>query len=350
MNTLEIDGNYGEGGGQILRSSLSLSAILNRPIRIKGIRAGRKKTGLAAQHLTCVNAVAAITDAQVIGGALGSQALTFQPQEIRGGHYTFDVADVQPSAGALSLVFQSIVLPLSYAKVPSTVILRGGTHVSWSPTVHYLREVFIPMAAKFGFEASIQLNQWGWYPKGGGEAIAAVQPTTNRRGVELRRRGKLQTICSVSAASNLPEHIINRQQNQIQKRLAQFKVPVKVERIKGESIGQGTLVFLNPIFANTRTGFSALGARGKRAERVADEACRALEDFLVSDAAIDPYLADQLILPMALAKGESRFTTSRITRHLTTNIWLVRQFLPVEFQVNGAENEPGEIVKIDSGA
>ena len=348
MNTLEIDGNYGEGGGQILRSSLSLSAILNRPIRIRGIRAGRKNPGLAAQHLTCVNAVAAITKGEVIGGELGSQTLTFRPQEIHGGNYTFDVANIRPSAGALSLVFQSVVLPLSYAKVPSTVILRGGTHVPWSPTVHYLREVFIPMVAKFGFEGSIQLNRWGWYPKGGGEAIAEVQPTTDWHGVQLGHRGKLQTICGISAVSNLPEHIINRQQNQIQKRLARFKSPVNVEPVKGKSIGQGTLVFVKAEFENVRAGFSALGARGKRAERVADEACQALEDFLESDTAIEPHLADQLILPMALAKGESRFTTSRITRHLTTNIWLVQQFLPVRFEVNGTENEPGEIVKTDS--
>lgn len=347
MDILEIDGNYGEGGGQILRSSLSLSAILERPIRISGIRAGRTKPGLAAQHLTCVNAVAEITDAEVIGGALGSQTLTFRPQAICGGDYTFDVADIRPSAGALSLVFQSIALPLSYATIPSTVTLRGGTHVPWSPTVHYLQGIFIPMAAKFGFEGSIHLNRWGWYPKGAGEAIAKVQPVTDWRSVQLAHRGKLQAISGISAASNLSEHIISRQYNQIQKRLARFDAPVKVERIKGESVGRGTLVFLNAEFENVQAGFSALGARSKRAEDVADKACRGLADFLTSDAAIEPHLADQLILPMALAKGESRFTTSRITSHLTTNIWLVQQFLSVRFEVNGAENEPGEIAKLD---
>ena len=347
MDILEIDGNYGEGGGQILRSGLSLSAILQRPIRINNIRAGRKKPGLAPQHLTCVNAVATITDAEVIGGGLGSQTLTFRPQEIRGGNYTFDVAAIRPSAGALSLVFQSVALPLSYANTPSTVTLRGGTHVPWSPTVHYLREIFIPMAAKFGFEGSIQLNRWGWYPKGGGEAIAKVQPTVNWHSAQLGGRGKLQSVSGISAASNLPEHIVNRQHNRIQKRLARLDSPVNIERIKGESIGQGTFVFLKAEFENVHAGFSALGARGKRAENVADEACRALADFLASNAAVDPHLADQLILPMALAKGESRFTTSQITRHLTTNIWLVQQFLPVQFEVNGTENEPGEVVKMD---
>ena len=344
---LDIDGNYGEGGGQILRSSLSLSAILNRPIRISGIRAGRKKPGLAPQHLTSVNAVAAIANAEVIGGQLGSQTVTFYPQEISGGNYTFDVAAIRPSAGALSLVFQSIALPLSFAKVASTVTLRGGTHVPWSPSVHYLREIFIPMAAKFGFQGSIRLNRWGWYPKGGGEAIAKVQPVADWRGVDFQHRGQLQAIHATSAASNLPDHIINRQQNQIQKHLDRSDSLVNIDRVKGESIGQGTLVFLKAEFENVQAGFSALGARGKRAERVADEACGALADFLKSDAAIEPHLADQLVLPMALAKGESRFTTSQITRHLTTNIWLVQQLLPVQFEVNGAENEMGEIVKID---
>ena len=347
MDILDIDGNYGEGGGQILRSSLSLAAILNRSIRINRIRAGRKSPGLAPQHLTSVNAVAAITGAEVIGGAIGSETLTFRPHEIRGGNYAFDVAAIRPSAGALSLVFQSIVWPLSYAKVPSTVTLRGGTHVPWSPTVHYLQRVFLPIASKFGFEASIQLNRWGWYPKGSGEVIAKVHPITNSRDIMLRYRGQLQSIHGISAASNLPEHIIDRQHNQIQKRLARLDSPVSIERIRGESIGQGTFVFLKAEFQNIKAGFSALGARGKRAESVADEACQALETFLASDAAIEPHLADQLILPMALAAGESCFTTSRITQHLTTNIWLIEQFLPVRFEVNGVENEPGEIVKVD---
>ena len=203
------------------------------------------------------------------------------------------------------------------------------------------------MVARFGFDGSIQLDRWGWYPKGGGEAVAKVQPAMNWQGVDLADRGKLQMLHGVSAASNLPQHVINRQHNQIAKRLARFGTPVNIERVKGKSIGQGTLVFLKAQFENVQAGFSALGARGKRAEDVADEACQMLVDFLKSDAAVEPYLADQLILSMALSKGESRFTTSRITRHLTTNIWLVQQFLPVQFEVNGAENEPGEIVKVD---
>ena len=345
MNLLEIDGNYGEGGGQILRSSLSLSAILEQPIQITNIRAGRKRPGLAAQHLTAVNAVAAITNAEVTGGSLGSQTLTFAPQGIRGGNYTFDVSDIRPSAGALSLVFQSIALPLAYAHTPSTVTLRGGTHVSWSPSVHYLQEIFIPMAEKFGFQGALKLNKWGWYPKGGGEAIAKIQPVSGWHGIDLRKRGDLQEIRGISAVSNLPEHISVRQRDQSVERLTRFTPHVNIDLVEGTSIGQGTLVFLNATFEGVRAGFSALGKRGKPAERVADDACQEFADFLESGAAIEPHLADQLILLMALAKGESSFTTSRITRHLTTNIWLLQQFLPFQFEVKRAEGEQGEVVK-----
>ena len=345
---IEIDGNYGEGGGQILRSALSLSAILGQPIRMTNIRAGRRKPGLAAQHLTCVNAVAAITNATVEGDTLGSLTLTFIPKEIRGGNYTFDVAEVRPSAGALSLVFQSIALPLAHAEVPSTVTLRGGTDVPMSPNVHYLQEVFIPVLAKFGFQGTLKRNRWGWYPKGGGEAVAQIQPTSSWRTVDLCERGELKEIHGVSAVSNLPKHILVRQQAQSLKRLKPLvKCPINIDLVEGKSIGQGTLVFLNTVFENVRGGFCALGQRGKPAERVADDACREFRDFLNSSAAIEPHLADQLILPMALAEGASRLTTSRITRHLTTNIWLVQQFLPVQFDVEGAEGELGTIIRTE---
>ena len=345
MNLLEIDGNYGEGGGQILRSSLSLSAILGRPIRIANIRSGRKRPGLAAQHLTCVNAVAAITNAEVTGGSLGSQTLTFIPKELRGGNYTFDVAEVRPSAGSLSLIYQAIALPLAHADVPSTVTLRGGTHVPWSPNVHYLQEVFIPMASQFGFQGSLKLNKWGWYPKGGGEAIARFQPVSSWQGIDLRQRGELKEIRGVSAISNLPNHIAVRQRNQSLKRLKPLTSSAHIDLVEGESIGMGTLVFLSTIFGNARGGFFALGKRGKRAEQVADEACEECSEFLASEAAIEPHLANQLILLMALAKGKSSLTTSRITRHLTTNIWLVQQFLPVQFEIDGGEGEMGSVVK-----
>ena len=344
MNFLEIDGDYGEGGGQILRTSLSLSAILRQPVRLTNIRSGRKKPGLAAQHLTAVNAVTQITDAEVEGARLGSQSLTFVPRRIRGGKYSFDVADVRPSAGALSLVFQSVAIPLAYADVPSTLTLRGGTHVPYSPNVHYLQTIFIPTLAKFGFQGFLKLKRWGWYPKGGGETTARIQPVSNWSGVNLSDRGALKAIRGISAVSNLPNHIAIRQRDRCMTRLAQVAPCVNIGLVEGKSIGQGTFVFLNAEFEHTHAGFSALGKRGKPAEHVADEACQALMNFLDSGAAIDAHLCDQLILPMALTKGESRFSTSQITRHLTTNIWLVQQFLPNRFEVEGGAGERGKVM------
>ncbi len=344
MRFLEIDGDYGEGGGQILRSSLSLSAILGQPIRLTKIRSRRKKPGLAAQHLTTVNAVTAITNAEVAGDTLGSQTLTFVPQRIRAGNYSFDVADVRPSAGALSLVFQSIALPLTYADAPSTVTLRGGTHVPYSPNTHYLQTIFIPTLARFGFQGSLKLKRWGWYPNGGGEATASIQPVSNWCGVNLSERGALKLIRGISAVSNLPRHVAIRQQDQCMARLAPFAPRISIEMVETKSVGKGTLVLLIAEFERAQAGFSALGKRGKPAEQVADEACLALIDFLESGAAIDPHLSDQLILPMALSDGESCFTTSQISRHLTTNIWLVQQFLPDRFEVEGAEGERGTVM------
>jgi len=340
---LEIDGSYGEGGGQILRSSLALSAILKRPIKISKIRAGRKKPGLAAQHLTGVNAIAKITDAEVEGVEIGSQSLKFIPKTIKAGKYTFDVADVRPSAGSISLIFQTIAIPLAFAEVTSIVTLRGGTHVNWSPTVHYLQEAFLPQAAKFGFHGEISLKKWGWYPRGGGEAIAEIKPAEVIRPVKLIERGKLLSISGVSASSNLPKHIVQRQKNRVYDNIRKLDCEVNITEVQEESIGPGTLVFLKATFENTVAGFSSLGERGKRAETVADEACKELMSFLQTNAAVDSHLADQLVLLMALAKGSSTITTSEITRHLVTNIWVAEQFLPVKFDLTGQEGTPGRI-------
>ena len=347
---LEIDGAYGEGGGQILRSALALSAILGQPIKINNIRAGRRNPGLAPQHLTGVNAVADITEAEVKGAEIGSQELSFVPKTLKAGNYIFDVAANQPSAGAISLVFQAIALPLAFADATSTVTLKGGTHVSWSPPVHYIQEIFLPQAASFGFQANISLKKWGWYPRGGGEAFAEINPMERDEdgkpvlhGAQLLERGEILEIRGVSAFSNLPQHIAQRQQRQVTRRLRDLPAKTTLELVNAPATGQGTLVFLQAIFENTSAGFSSLGERGKRAEKVADEACQELKEFLSTNTAIDYHLADQLIPLMALAEGRSAFRTSKITAHLTTNIWVAEQFLPVKFQVDGEEGEPGEV-------
>jgi len=340
---LEIDGSYGEGGGQILRSSLVLSTILDQPIKINKIRTGRKKPGLAPQHLTGVNAIAKIADAQIEGAEIRSMCLKFEPKSVKPGNYVFDVADIQPSAGSIALVFQTVALPLAFSNKNSSIILRGGTHVAWSPNVHYLHEIFLPQATKFGFHGKINLKKWGWYPKGGGEAVAKIKTAEKFNSVELIERGKLLSIDGISASSNLPKHIVQRQKERVYKNLRKLDCDINIKEVEGDSIGQGTLVFLKATFENSVAGFSSLGERGKRAEKVADEACNELMRFLQTEASVDKYLADQIVLLMALAKGTSTITTSEITQHLITNIWLAEKFLPIKFDIIGEEGKSGKI-------
>lgn len=339
---LEINGSEGEGGGQILRSSLVMSAVLSQPVRIRSIRSGRDRPGLHAQHLTCVNALAKITGADVAGAALGSQELAFAPHTIRSGTYRFDVAEVSASAGSLSLVFQAIALPLSFGSDVSVIRLSGGTHVDWSPSVHYIQMVYLPIIAQMGLQADIGLGKWGLYPQGGGEAFAEVHPA-KLSGIHLSERGALKNIKVISVVSDLPLSIARRQQESALKMLEFEDAEILPEIIDADAPSKGSLVFIALEFENSQTGFIALGGRGKRAEVVAEEAVKQCIDFLATDAAVDEYLADQLVPLMALAKGRSSFTTSTITAHLLTNIWVTEQFLPVKFWVSGDEGGPGEV-------
>ncbi len=339
---LEIDGSIGEGGGQVLRTSLAMSAVLNHPIRMRNIRAGRDRPGLQPQHLACVNALAKITDAEVAGATFGSEQLKFEPRVLRPGNYRFDVAEGRPSAGSLSLVLQAILLPLAFAGGESSVRLLGGTHVPWSPPVHYLQMVYLPTLAEMGLEAYVELNKVGWYPKGGGEIVAEIHPAELRE-IELTERGQWGSINGISAVTNLPLSVARRQQKHAMEILESEGVKASFDSVDMPSPGKGSFVFIQAEFEKSWAGFTALGARGKRAEEVAEEASKECLDFLETDAAIDEHLADQLIPAMALARGYSSFTTSKITRHLLTNIWVAEQFLPVRFHVDGEEGQPGSV-------
>lgn len=339
---LEIDGSQGEGGGQILRSSLAMSAVLGRPIHIKNIRSGRSKPGLQAQHLTCVNALTEITDARVAGATLGSQELRFAPQATKPGKYRFDVSEVRSSAGSVSLVFQAIGLPLAFASGTSNVTLLGGTHVPFSPPVHYLQMVYLPTIVRMGLNASIQLKTWGWYPRGGGEITVQVHPS-RLQGIDLSERGERRGIKGISAVSNLPVSIATRQQDRALKLLKAECLGASFQVVNAPSPGPGTAVFILAEFGKSRAGFTSLGARGKRAEEVADEACKECLNYLKTGAAIEEHLADQLVPLMALAEGHSCLTTSKISLHLLTNIWVAEQFLPVKFQVEGEEGKSGKV-------
>jgi RNA 3'-terminal phosphate cyclase (ATP) len=333
---LHLDGSYGEGGGQILRTALSLSALTGGPVRIERIRAGRAKPGLRPQHLTAVQALARISQAEVTGVHLGSQELSFRPRALNGGHYLFDVAEKTGSAGAVSLIAQALLPPLLQAKTPSTVILKGGTHVPWSPPVHYLNNVFLPALALLGAQVELTLERWGWYPKGGGEVRLKITPVGAFSGLEWRSPAAPVAFRALSASSKLPEHVARRQAARLTARL---KETVPVEIIPAGGQDPGSFVFL----WGPRAGFSALGARGKPAEQVGDEVADAYIAFWKSGAALDRYLADQILPYLALARGTSTFTTEAVTSHLLTNVWVIEQFLGSTFEVRGPSGEPGEI-------
>jgi RNA 3'-terminal phosphate cyclase (ATP) len=339
---LIVDGSYGEGGGQILRTTLSLAAILQCPVRIEHIRARRSQPGLRPQHLTAVRAMAAICGASLEGDQVGSHTLIFRPGHApRPGRYVFDVSQVAGagSAGSVTLVFQTVLLPLALADGPSHLVLRGGTHVEWSPPFHYLVHVYLPALARMGVYTEVQLTRWGWYPQGGGEMIAEVPGRTQLQPQEFLQRGPLRRLWGLSATSNLPAHIRQRQAERANTRLREAGILAEIQQVEAPSAGPGTCVFLCAEHEHITAGFTAYGRRGLPAERVADMAVEELLDYRVGQGATDPHLADQLVLPFALAGGA--LTTVRVTSHLLTNVWVAEQFLGRRFILEGVEGREG---------
>lgn len=348
-----LDGSYGEGGGQILRSALALSALTGRAVRVENIRARRPNPGLQAQHLSAVKAAAQVCQAQLQGGTLGSTALTFVPQSPPfPGTRTVDVSTARPggSAGSVTLILQAILLPLAYASGTSHVTLRGGTHVPWSPPFHYFRDVLLPCLREMGLQAEAHLEHWGWYPAGGGEINVRVYGPLEGEGwyrlkpMILDLRGPLRRLWGLAAVSKLPLEIAKRMAARANQLLRDAGLPAEVEAIQTESPGPGAGIFLIAEYSHLRAGASTYGKKRTPAERVAEEAVAEFLAFHRSNAVVDPHLADQLILPMALSPGLSRFTTSRLTGHLLTSIWVASHFVGNRFEIRGKQEEPGEVI------
>ena len=326
---IQIDGSYGEGGGQVLRSSLSLAAITGQPIRIENIRAKREKPGLAAQHLTAVRAAARICQAQLRGDALGAMTLEFIPSgTAQAGQYTFDVTEARQggSAGTVNLVLQTILLPLALATEDSQVTLRGGTHIAHSPPFTYIEQVYLPVLAQMGLQAQARLNAWGWYPRGGGEVALRVSGGTTLSGLTLLERGSLRQVRGVAAVTELPSHIPQRMAMRAENLLQQANLKAHVQPLRERGIGPGAGVFLTADYEHSRAGFSAIGRLGVPAEQVAQMACEELLDFHETGAPVDVHLADQLLLPTALATDVSQYRVAEISLHLTTNAWVIEKF------------------------
>lgn len=341
--TIRIDGSYGEGGGQILRTALALSAITGRPLELFDIRKGRKNPGLGNQHLACVRILAEIAQAEVDGGRLGSTRLRFVPHEIQAGEFVCDVAEARGSAGSVMLILQAILPVLCCAPAPSRVILRGGTHVPWSPPFQYVQWVLLPMLQRVGVDASLELIKAGWYPQGGGEVRLTVRPTQRWLPNAWNSRGPVRRVTGVSLLSNLPDAIAQRQQQAALDALRHSGVDADIACLKLPSPSQGACLVLVAACEHTLAGFAALGERGKPAEQVGREAAEGLLAFLKTDAALEDHLADQLAVFLALAPGRSQYTMSRVSRHLLTNLWTIQQCLPVRIELKGEEGQSGHV-------
>jgi RNA 3'-terminal phosphate cyclase (ATP) len=338
---IEIDGSYGEGGGQILRTALALSAIYKRPLTVYRIRAKRKKPGLGHQHLMVVKALAEISGAKVDGSAIGSETLTFIPGEICPGNYKFEIG----TAGSVTLLLQALLLPLCLSQKDSQLTLVGGTHVPWSPPFHYLSEVLFPVLRTMGIAIEARIERWGWYPKGGGILEVETRPTRNLKPVTFLERGSLKRIRGFSATSHLPKHVGERQRDEALRRIGKgMKVDTEITLLPDvPGNGPGSFLFLVAESEKAIAGFSSLGQKGKPAEEVGREAVDSLRDYLESDGCIDPHLADQLIPFVIMAKGHSSFTMNRMSEHLLTNLWVVQHFSDVKITKSGEKGKEGKI-------
>lgn len=345
---LAIDGSQGEGGGQVLRTSLSLSAVTGRPFRIERIRANRSRPGLRPQHLTAVRAVAAICGAKLDGDRLESTELVFRPTAApAGGEYEFDVREASPSArsaGAVTLILQAILWPLLFADGPSSVILHGGTFVPYSPAYHYLAEVVRPAFAAFGIEFEPDLRRWGWMDGGGGHVRVKVDPCHRLRAVQFETSDD-RTVHGIAAVSNLPSHIPHRMARRAHNLLTEAGFEPAIEAVRQRSDGPGAGIVL----WRAQAGFSSLGRKGLPADKVAQAAVADLLAFRENGSAVDHYLADQLLIPMALAHGQSSFTTNKISRHLSTIVQLLRRWLDASITVQDVPGQLGRVSVVGTG-
>ena len=322
IDMIEIDGSLGEGGGQVLRTSLSLSMITGSPFRIKGIRAGRRKPGLMRQHLTCVRAAAEISDARTSGAELGSTDLTFAPGPIKGGEYTFSVG----SAGSVTLVFQTVLPALMLADVPSSLVLEGGTHNPMAPSFDFLDRCFRPALAGMGGEVSMRLIAHGFFPAGGGRMEAEIQPVKEWKELVLTESGEVRSRKGKILLSHLPDDIGQRQVRLLKNKL-NWPVDCFEQKQVKPAHGPG-----NAVVADIQRGehvevFTGFGQRNMSSGKMIQQMIHEIREYMACDAPVGEHLSDQLMLPLALSR-KGRYRMAKASSHAWTNLSVIDTFLP----------------------
>ncbi|WP_242340615.1 MULTISPECIES: RNA 3'-terminal phosphate cyclase [Anaeromyxobacter] len=347
-----LDGSTGEGGGQILRTALSVSAITGKPFAIDRIRANREKPGLRPQHREAARAVARLCDARLAGDEVGSERLEFHPRRpVQAGDWAFDIG----TAGSTPLLFQTVCWPLALAGKSSTLTLRGGTHQDHAPSFHYLALVWAPAVARLGFRFELALQAAGFYPEGGGEFTARVEPAHPMPPLDLRHRGTLQDVEVVSMVCGLGFDVAERQAARALRLLREAGIAAQAERVPMPSrASRGGHVLVVSTFQRARAGHGAVSARERSPEQIAEEAVGGFRAYLTGGAAVDRHLGDQLLLPAALLAAGlvpsppgivpvTRYTVDGVTKHLTTNAAIIRRFLDVEIAIVEGQEGEGEV-------
>lgn len=337
---IEIDGSLGEGGGQVLRTALALSLTTGKPFRIANIRAKRRTPGLLRQHLTAIQAATAVGDAAVEGAALGATELAFVPRALRGGDYSFAIG----SAGSTMLVLQTVLVPLLVAGQPSTLELEGGTHNPASPPFDFIEQAYVPLLRRLGATVTLELVRPGFYPAGGGKVRVTITPAEELAPLTLDERGEIVARRARAVVANLPYSIAKREARVVAEELEWSEELVEAHTVTG-SAGPGNVVSVIVASEHVTDVFTAFGARGVPAEKVAHDAAQEAKRYIDSGAAVGEHLADQLLLPLAAGAGGS-FTTTPLSSHATTNIDVIRRFVPIAIAV---EESSRGVVRVQVG-
>lgn len=330
MDFIRIDGAYGEGGGQILRTSVALSAITNKPIEVSNIRAKREEPGLRPQHVTAIKTVASLCDADVENLKIGSSMIRFVPKGMHGGSMKMDVG----TAGSITMILQAVIPAVCLAGKSADLELIGGTDVRWSPTFDYMRYVVQPAYKTLGINFDLNVLRRGYYPAGGGIVKASIEPCKKLNVLDMisapRVEPKMVSVCSM-----LPKHVAERQ-------IASALAKLQKENVKCNSYsasfeqsyspGSSILIYSTSDYGPF-IGGDSIGERGKRAEEVGAEAADKFLEAYLSNAPIDPHLADMLVLPLSVADGRSKFVVNRVSQHLTTNLYIASKIVNCTYEI-----------------